>query len=374
MNLKSEGESAMLKGIRVLAVDDDAMCLDLLSTILVSHGVLCTTVTNGREALEELETNPAIDIMLLDLQMPVMDGFEVLSQCKGNPYLRNIPIIVLASNFEEKLKSLKLGADDFLAKPYEMEELKLRISKLVQSRRTAQSATRAKQEFLAIASHELRTPMHQITGLAELLDDIDLGAEQRELIQLLKHATSSLTDVITDILNFVQLDHGAVNSMMEPFSLRATLQSAIDSRKLSAEERGINLELSIDTDISDALNGPSLYLYKTISILIENAIKFSSGGTVQISFIEKSLGSSSSRFHCTVSDQGLGIPEGFQDKIFEPFAQVDSAKNRTFAGLGLGLAIAKRMVELMGGTIYATNNINTGSSFKFSFQCDVQSI
>jgi len=304
--------------------------------------------------------------------MPVMDGFEVLTQCKSTPCLHTIPVIVLAADHDDKLKSLQLGADDFLAKPYDLEELELRITRLIRSRRLAQSAERAKDEFLALARHELRTPMHQIMGLADLLDGRKLDAEQRELIDLLKQATGSLTGVIRDILEYVQLDHGTAHVSLELFSLRATIQAVIDSLNDAARQKAITLVVRIGDDVSDTLNGPSRYVYTIFRTLIENAVKFSTAGTVEITIQEERLGSSGSRFCCSVSDQGVGIPAALQDKIFEPFVQVDATLSRKFEGIGLGLAIAKRMVELMGGHISVHSDAGAGSIFNFSFHCDLR--
>jgi two-component system CheB/CheR fusion protein len=302
--------------------------------------------------------------------MPVMDGFEVLTECRRNPYLRNTPIIVLAGGHQEKLTSLKLGADDFLPKPYNAQELELRITKLVQARRAAQSAKQAKNEFLAIASHELRTPMHHIMGLSELLDGEMPVTEAKELIGLLKGATDSLTGLITDILNYVQLDTVTASALLEPFSLRAAIQGALEALHEAAQQKGVQLHLDIK-DATDALNGHSFYVYKVFSILIGNAIKFSTESDVHITIREEALGSRCSRFLCSVIDQGSGIPAEFREKIFEPFVQVDQSCNRNNEGLGMGLAIARRMLELMGGDISVSNNVDKGSTFSFSFQCDI---
>jgi signal transduction histidine kinase len=360
----------MLDGIKILAVDDEEMSLEMLAATLGNRGGgPCLKATNGREAMYLLESNPAIDIVLLDLQMPIMDGFEVLIQCKGNPYLSDIPIIVLTANHHEKLKSLQLGADDFMSKPYDLEELELRITKLVQSRRLAQAAKQAKHEFLSIVSHELRTPMHQIIGLSGLLDAENLGNEQREFIGLLKEATANLTTTITDILNYVNLDQGSLSTAVEPFSLRDMVKIAIESQIDRATNNGITFECSIADDVADALVGSSLYVSRVFGILIENAVKFSSDGAIRIIIREEQLGRFGSRFICTISDQGGGIPAEFHEKIFEPFVQVDSSNSREFNGIGLGLAIAKRLAEQMGGTITVQNNEGKGSSFNLTFYC-----
>lgn len=361
----------MLREIKVLAVDDDEMSLEMLSSILASQGVVCSKAANGKEALDILESNPDYDILLLDLQMPVMDGFELLIQCKGNPYLSDIPIIVLASDRHEKIKSLKMGADDFLNKPYDLEEIELRIAKLVKSHRSSQAAKQAKKEFLSIASHELRTPMHQIYGLAELLEREELKLGSKELVDLLKSSTDNLSALITDILNYVQLDHESARSSVEPFSLRNTVQSVIESHRVAANKKGIKILLNIEDDVSDILNGPSFYVSKIFAILIENAIKFSADGDINITIAEKTFENYGSQFFCTVSNYGITIPPEFHEKIFEPFMQVDPSQKRSFEGIGLGLAIAKRMLKLMGGNIIVSSEIESGTVFNFSFNCQL---
>jgi signal transduction histidine kinase len=159
---------------------------------------------------------------------------------------------------------------------------------------------------------------------------------------------------------------------MEPFSLRATVQAAIDAQNGTAGNKIITIESDIQNEVSDALNGPSLYVYEVFSILLDNATKFSSEGNIRISIKEQSLGREESRFYCCVSDQGIGVPEKFREKIFDPFVQIDSSDTRKYGGIGLGLAIAKRMVELMGGTISVESNNDKGSTFKFSFNCNLQ--
>ena len=361
----------MLQGLKILAADDDEMSLEMLTAILDRQGVFCTAVANGREALDALESNPDVDLILLDLQMPVMDGFEVLSHCKNNPYLSDIPIIVLTSDYHEKIKSLKLGADDFLAKPYDLDELTLRISKLVMSYKRVQGSKRAKDEFLAIACHELRTPMHQIIGLSELLESENLGGEQRELVELLKQSTDNLTGTISDILNYARLDHG-ICPAAEKFSLRALVENVLKSHDDEAGSKGVTLILDITDDISDALKGPLPYISKVFGILIENAVKYSSKGKVTIVVREEPFGKHGSRFNCSVTDPGIGISAAFHEKIFEPFVQVDSSKRRKFEGIGLGLAIAQRMIELMGGTIDVQSDEGHGSTFFFSFNCQLR--
>ncbi|MBW4054078.1 MAG: hybrid sensor histidine kinase/response regulator [Proteobacteria bacterium] len=362
----------MFKGINILAVDDDELSVEMLAAILESRGAFCTKAANGREAMDILEANPDIDIVLLDLQMPVMDGFEVLLHCKSNLKISDKPIIVMATNHHEKLKSLQLGADDFMSKPYDLDELELRLNKLVQTHYLTQSAKQAKREFLSIASHELRTPLHHIMGLGELLDVENLGDEQRELVGLLKDATANMANTIKNILNYFQFELGAVSASVEPFSLRVTIQNALEALIASADKKGIRLECSIAADVSDSLIGPSFYIQRVLGILLENAVKFSYDGEIRIVVKEEPLGRFGSRFSCSISDHGIGIPAEFHGKIFEPFTQVDNSNTRKYGGIGLGLAIAMRLAEQMGGTITVQNGKGAGSSFNFTFYCHLE--
>jgi signal transduction histidine kinase len=186
---------------------------------------------------------------------------------------------------------------------------------------------------------------------------------------LLKEATANLTTTITDILNYVNLDQGSLSTAVEPFSLRDMVKIAIESQIDRATNNGITFECSIADDVADALVGSSLYVSRVFGILIENAVKFSSDGAIRIIIREEQLGRFGSRFICTISDQGGGIPAEFHEKIFEPFVQVDSSNSREFNGIGLGLAIAKRLAEQMGGTITVQNNEGKGSSFNLTFYC-----
>ena len=201
----------MFQGVHIIAVDDDTLSLDMLVTILGIQGARCTTATNGTETLAALTANVDADIVLLDLQMPEMDGFEVLSFCKSNPDFRDIPVIVMTASPHEKIKALELGADDFLSKPYNLDELKLRIAKQLAARKAAQQLRQEKCDYFSSASHKVRTPLHQILGLAELLHNEPLTDEQREIINLLTHSVDNLHTVVTDILNHIR-DNGPARS------------------------------------------------------------------------------------------------------------------------------------------------------------------
>lgn len=360
----------MLEGIKLLAVDDEQMSLEMLSAMMTSQGVACLTASDGRESLSVLAAHPETEIMLLDIQMPGMDGLEVIRQCRQNPCLKDLPIIVISADHVEKLQALKLGANDYLTKPFHMEELELRVSKLVMSHRKTRCAKKAKDEFLSVASHELRTPMHKIIGLSELLGDGMIADDLRqECISNLKDATWELTGTIKNILDYARLDYGAGEAVTGEFSIRAIVQDALDQLQEAALANGNRLILEIEGGMNDTVDGTPYYLHRSLTSLVQNAVKFSSGGDVTITINKQHQGRVHSRYSCRVSDHGRGIPAEFHERIFEPFFQVDYSSTREHGGMGLGLALAKRMVELMGGAIAVRSEPGGGSSFTFTFFC-----
>ena len=362
----------MLEGFNILVAEDEVMSLEMLVSMLRGQGASCTGVTDGGAAIEHLLANPSTDILLLDLQMPVKGGFEVLAECKGNPLLCDVPILVLTVNREEKLRALKLGADDFLPKPYDQEELELRIVKFVQARRRAEVTRQAKTEFLSLVSHELRTPIQTLTGISELLNFHDLDSNQKELVKCLKDSAYALSDTVANIVNYVQLGEHLVRVDNKLFSLRAAVGEVVDNLKESGDEKGNEIVITIDEATADSLIGPVTQFSNCLDLLVKNAIKFSNGGQITIAVRAGVEQPGVLRVFCSVADQGIGIPEEFREKIFEPFVQVDSSSTRVYQGIGIGLALVRRLVEQMRGEVKLTSTLGAGSTFEFSCLCEVR--
>ena len=247
------------------------------------------------------------------------------------------------------------------------EQVQLRlIQRLKRARVQAESASKAKSEFLANISHEVRTPLHAVIGMTELLIETKLDKDQRYYTDTLYSSAKMLLMLINDILDFSRVDAGYIDEEKEVFNLRQLFLDIIAIMKEKASYKGLVLAGNLDERIPETLVGYSGYIKQILLNLIQNAIKFTYRGQVtatatMISETEKEV-----VVKMSVQDTGIGIPEEQQDQIFQPFTQIDASSTRKEGGTGLGLAIVKKLVILMGGEVQLKSNEKQGSTFSFS--------
>ncbi|MFP6765225.1 MAG: response regulator, partial [Planctomycetaceae bacterium] len=246
------------------------------------------------------------------------------------------------------------------------------------ARDTAIGANKAKDPFLANISHELRTPMNSIIGMSELMLDTSLTSQQGEYLRILNGSASSLMQLIHDLLDVSRIDSNELHLRSEPFELRETIGDVIDMVSTKAYEQGLKLTLVINQDIPEFLTGDSLRLKQVLLNLLSNAIKFTPAGEVSLAVACTDIEPDSSRSDhkatllFTVSDTGIGITSDKQEIIFRAFEQADGSWTRTHEGAGLGLAISRRLVELMGGRIWVEGRQPKGSLFRFTISLKAQ--
>ncbi|MEG3842993.1 response regulator [Microcoleus sp. herbarium14] len=252
-----------------------------------------------------------------------------------------------------------------------------KINELVEARETALEASRVKSQFLANMSHEIRTPMNGVLGMAQLLLRAHLEPKQRECAQTIYRSAEHLLSVINDILDFSKIEAGEMRLEKADFDLDSCIEAVIEMVAPLAEEKGIELNILVDSSVPRKLVGDSGRLKQILLNLTGNAIKFTDRGQVFVHITVKrgdrlGDGKQSAKFLFSVRDTGIGIsPEG-QTKLFQSFSQVDASPTRLYGGTGLGLAICKQLVEMMGGSIGVRSFLGNGSTFWFAVPLEKQ--
>ena len=357
------------RGARVLVVDDGPQNVALLRAQLERAGYVVDAAGDGASALEAVKAAPP-DIVLLDLMMPGIDGYEVCRRLKNDELTRAIPVVMVTALTERaaKLRSLEGGADEFLSKPVDRAELLVRVRSLVRQKRLYEAALRhaeelamaraeAKDEMVSIVSHELRTPLASLVGFAELLLMREFPEhERREFLTIMLEEGRRLTALINDFLDLQRMESGRQTVVPAPTELTPLLARAAAAMG-EDPERPIVVEAP--DDLPTVLADPDRML-QVLANLLSNARKYSpSGGDIRLS-ARRILHA----VEVSVEDHGLGIPADAVPKLFNKFYRVDNSDRREIGGTGLGLAICQQIVTAHGGRIRAhSEGVGRGSRF-----------
>jgi hypothetical protein len=342
-----------------------------------------------------LKTPP--DLILLDVMMPEMDGYETCRRIMGAPTLRTIPVIFITALGDAGAENigLSLGAADYITKPIDVDIARQRIRNLVDRERlrkeverqrdqleeivqartfalsiakeAAETANRAKSTFLANMSHELRTPLAGIMGMTDLaLRD---AADPKLKDRLGKVALSSrrLLAVITDILDMSKFEAERLTLEKGDFEIGELVAKLEKLCVPMAREKGLAMRIDIAPDLAGrSLHGDAVRLGQVLFHLSSNAIKFTAAGSITVSVAAPEQTATDVLLRVEVRDTGIGISAAEQKRLFTPFQQADGSLARHYGGTGLGLALGKRLIEAMGGSMEAESQVGVGSVFSFS--------
>jgi two-component system sensor histidine kinase/response regulator len=376
---------------KVLVVDDEPRNLEVISHFLAMEGFQVATAEDGEAALAAVSAEPP-DVILLDVVMPHLEGFEVCRRLKADPATVFIPVVILTAlrGAQERIKGAAAGADDFLSKPFDHVELITRVKSLVRVKRlhdqiqaynrelearvvqrTAElqhayeelkELDRLKSEFIANVSHELRTPLLHVKGTISLLADGTLGKltlGQAQSLNVAQGAIDQLGRIVEDIVDFGDV-YEERRLMLEPVALAEVCQSALRAIARVADRRAVAVTLTLPPDLPRVRADPDA-LTRVLWHLLDNAVKFSPpGGAVEIKAEKRRA-----KIWIAILDHGSGIAPHELDRIFQMFYQVDGSTTRTAGGMGLGLALVKRLMEAHGSTVEVQSEVGKGSTFSF---------
>jgi PAS domain S-box-containing protein len=245
-------------------------------------------------------------------------------------------------------------------------EKKRTEAELTRAKESAEAASRAKSQFLAVMSHEIRTPMNAIMGMTDLTLESDLTGQQREYLEMVRSSSAHLLTLINDILDLSRIESGKVAVLRRRFSLRESMAEIIRTFTHRAGEKGLDLIYRVDPEVPDDLVGDVGRLRQVIYNLVGNAIKFTPAGKVRVDISLAGADADGVDLRVRVADTGIGVSKEQQEEIFDPFIQADASISRPYEGAGLGLAISRSLVEMMGGDLSMESEPGAGSAFSFT--------
>ncbi len=348
----------MTDGANILVVDDELGPRESLKMILKPYYNVYTA-EKGVQAIEMLGQVP-VDLVTVDLKMPGIPGIEVLEKIKQHDPDIEAVIITGYGSMDTAIEGLRLGAFDYVAKPFDVNHILDVIRRAVERRNAKLRLKELKSEFLANISHELRTPLSVVIGFVYLLLDQLVGKlteEQQRVLEKVYKNSEELLSLIDNALFLTSLAAGDLLLVEEEFDIGMMIRNTARPYEKVLETKGIGLSFDLPDEELRVICDPSK-VTRIFQNLFHNAVKFTLQGKVTV---KARRSAERSRMDLEIVDTGIGIPQDQVEKMFQPFRQADSSSRRSFPGLGLGLAVARRLTEFMGGTLEIKSQPGVGT-------------
>jgi signal transduction histidine kinase len=384
---------------KIIAVDDNPENLNALKNTLKDiYGVYtCPSASEMFDLLEHVQP----DLIMLDVEMPDMNGYEAAKKLKSDDRYHEIPIIFLTSmaDAQSEMDGLKLGAVDYIRKPFVtpllLQRIKTQLAMVEQRKEIrqlleiktkevslreaaeleARNASKAKSEFLSHMSHEMRSPLNAVIGMINIATEENDVQKIKNYLEKAGRASDHLMGVINDVLDMSKIEANKLELSYADFEFKKMLGNIIDVIGVRAKEKHQRIAVKVNENIPPIIIGDELRLAQVITNLFTNAIKFTpDNGKIELTVekLEESSDGTSADEEVTlrigVADSGIGISPEQQKKLFSSFNQADGSITKKFGGTGLGLAISKRIVEFMQGTIWIESELGQGAKFIFTIK------
>jgi signal transduction histidine kinase len=370
----------------ILVVDDTTANLRLMADLLSTEGFKVRVAQEPELALKSTLAKPP-DLILLDVKMPGMDGFEMCQRLKQDERTAKIPVIFISALQEiaDRVRGFQVGGVDFITKPIQREEVLARVSAqmdllgmrrhleerveertqdLFKAKEAAEVANRAKSQFLANISHELLTPLNHIIGYSEMLKEEVKDGELSQYagdLEKIHHSSKHLQAIVSDVLDISKIESGELILTIGPCTVEDLVASVVAEVELLMEKQNNSLELDCNVE-KTSLQTDETRLRQCLLKLLDNAAKFTKEGHVTLK-VWQEVNDGREIICFQISDTGIGMPQELLDELFNMFSQANNSSTRKFEGVGLGLTITQQLIQMLGGDIDVESVEGEGSIF-----------
>jgi len=342
----------------ILVVDDEIGPRESVRMILSPYYNVYTA-EQSVQAMKVLSRTP-IDLVTLDLKMPGLTGIKLLEKAKQHDQDIEAIIITGYGSLNTAVEGLRLGAFDYISKPFDVNHILSQVSRALKRRRARLRLKEIKSDFLTNVSHELRTPLSVVMGFINLLLDKaagDLTEKQTEVIEKVYKNSEDLLALIDNVLWITYLNSGDAFLVLEEFDVKLMVQECVNKYENTLKERAIGLSVQFPSTELRIISDQKKVL-QIFQNLFQNAIKFTPQGQITV---KADLSAKKDSVVIEIIDSGIGFPQNEIDSMVESFRQLDSSSRREFSGLGLGLTISRQLTDLLGGTLHITSEPGIGT-------------
>ncbi len=387
----------------ILIIDDNTTNIQVIVDHLQEHGFNTLVARNGEMGLKRAAFSHP-DLIVLDVMMPGIDGFETCRRLKADEQTREIPVIFITvlTSVNDKVKGFAVGGVDYVTKPIQENELLARVTTHLQlqaqktqlqqakelaelAQRHAEQANQAKSQFVANMSHELRTPLNAILGFTRLTARSPyLAPDLRDNLKIVMNSSEHLLTLINQVLDFSKIEAGRITLNEKDVDLYSLLHNVEAMFVLKARDKGLHLLFEQDESVPHYIRTDEVKLRQVLINLLNNAVKFTDEGKVELRIRNEELGMKNEKselilnsqfviLHFSIADTGPGIAPEEMEKVFEAFGQTETGR-QSQEGTGLGLSISRKFVQLMGGDMQVKSEVGHGTLFTFSIQAQVVNV